>query len=262
MRPIGIFAAPRIDSLAGICARARLKRSTERVQSFRLRLRRTQNTDQRRRLSGCGLSKPRSEGESPVRRTRASSSGRPLVHDRHAASFRKEFPQQPLSGPADRNDASYALPAMASLGRLLDIPRTSSSAHRPGWRAPTAFPRDRFARAAHARPGRVHANPAGRRGHVQPVTQLEISSTDLRSLDRRRPRPQFLMPENVPDHSRNGVLCRNPLDPYPPPTKVKHSTPPRKARSALEAPSGPSTAAPQEDELHGSPSRHRRTRGL
>jgi len=42
----------------------------------------------------------------------------------------------------------------------------------------------------------LHASPGGR-VHVQPVTQLEISSTDLRSLIAAGLDPKFLMPDKV-----------------------------------------------------------------
>ena len=70
-------------------------------------------------------------------------------------------------------------------------------AHRPGWQAPTtgvlgALLKERGARDA----AELATLPAGRI-HVQPVTQLEISSTDLRDSLRARRDPQFLVPDSV-----------------------------------------------------------------
>jgi nicotinate-nucleotide adenylyltransferase len=70
-------------------------------------------------------------------------------------------------------------------------------AHRPGWQAPTTgvlgvLLKERGARDV----AELAALPAGRI-HVQPVTQLEISSTDLRDSLRARRDPKFLVPDSV-----------------------------------------------------------------
>ena len=70
-------------------------------------------------------------------------------------------------------------------------------AHRPGWRAPdSGFLGDLLRARRTQDPAALHATPAGR-VHVQAVTQLEISSTDLRSLIAAGLDPEFLMPDNV-----------------------------------------------------------------
>ena len=70
-------------------------------------------------------------------------------------------------------------------------------AHRPGWDAPTTgtlgeLLRERRAPSA----AELAAKPAGF-VHVQPVTQLEISSTDLRDSLRAGRDPKFLVPDSV-----------------------------------------------------------------
>ena len=111
------------------------------------------------------------------------------------ASFRKEFPQQPLCLLIGM-DAFLGLPAWHRWDELLDFAHLVV-AHRPGWRAPdSGFLGDLLRARRTQDPAALHANPAGR-VHVQPVTQLEISSTDLRSLIAAGLDPKFLMPDNV-----------------------------------------------------------------
>jgi len=70
-------------------------------------------------------------------------------------------------------------------------------AHRPGWQAPTAGVLGALLKERGARDvAELAILPAGRI-HVQPVTQLEISSTDLRDSLRARRDPQFLVPDSV-----------------------------------------------------------------
>ena len=70
-------------------------------------------------------------------------------------------------------------------------------AHRPGWQVPTtgllgALLKERGAKSV----AELAVLPAGRI-HVLPVTQLEISSTDLRDSLRARRDPKFLVPDSV-----------------------------------------------------------------
>jgi nicotinate-nucleotide adenylyltransferase len=70
-------------------------------------------------------------------------------------------------------------------------------AHRPGWRAPTTGPLgevmvDHGTGAVRA----LHESPAGR-VYVHAVTQLEISSTELRSLILAGRDPRYLVPDPV-----------------------------------------------------------------
>ena len=120
-------------------------------------------------------------------RPRAHAQG-PFLHDRHA----RELPRgtSPVPALSARRDGRIPRTAgMAPLGELLDFAHVVV-AHRPGWRAPdSGFTRRSLARKRRtARPGCVmHAEPGRAASTCKPVTQLEISSTDLRSFDRRRP---------------------------------------------------------------------------
>jgi nicotinate-nucleotide adenylyltransferase len=70
-------------------------------------------------------------------------------------------------------------------------------AHRPGWEAPTTGRLGDLLRERRATSAAELLNlPAGRI-HIQPVTQLEISSTDLRDSLRAGRDPKFLMPDSV-----------------------------------------------------------------
>ena len=70
-------------------------------------------------------------------------------------------------------------------------------AHRPGWQAPSTGELGELLRERRAQSAADLLNlPAGRI-HIQPVTQLEISSTDLRDSLRAGRDPKFLMPDSV-----------------------------------------------------------------
>jgi len=111
------------------------------------------------------------------------------------ASFRKEFPRQPLCLLVGM-DAFLGLPTWHRWDELLDFAHMVV-AHRPGWKAPdTGFLGDLLRARRTQDPAALHTMPAGR-VHVQPVTQLEISSTDLRASIAAGLDPKFLMPDNV-----------------------------------------------------------------
>lgn len=70
-------------------------------------------------------------------------------------------------------------------------------AHRPGWRAPqSGLLGELMAERRTAGAGDLHEAPAGRI-HVEIVTQLEISSTELRDAVRAGGDPRYLVPEAV-----------------------------------------------------------------
>jgi nicotinate-nucleotide adenylyltransferase len=111
------------------------------------------------------------------------------------ASFRKEFPRRPLCLLVGM-DAFLGLPTWHRWDELLDFAHLVV-AHRPGWKAPdTGFLGDLLRARRTQEATELHASPAGR-VHVQPVTQLEISSTDLRASIAAGLDPKFLMPDNV-----------------------------------------------------------------
>jgi nicotinate-nucleotide adenylyltransferase len=75
-------------------------------------------------------------------------------------------------------------------------------AHRPGWRAPDIGPLgDMLSQRGTHRVEDLHATPNGR-VHIHAVTQLEISSTEIRELIHAGRDPRFLMPDVV----RNVIL--------------------------------------------------------
>src|SRR5688572_7755405 len=110
-------------------------------------------------------------------------------------SFRAELPGRSLCLLLGM-DAFLGLPEWHRWQELTTLAHIVV-AHRPGWQAPTtgvlgALLVER--RASNV--AELAALPAGRI-HVQPVTQLEISSTDLRDSLRARRDPQFLVPDSV-----------------------------------------------------------------
>jgi nicotinate-nucleotide adenylyltransferase len=93
-------------------------------------------------------------------------------------------------------DAFLGLPGWRRWRELLDFAHVVV-AHRPGWNAPRVgvlgdLLLTRGAKSA----AELATRPAGL-VHVQPVTQLEISSTDLRDSLRAGRDPKFLVPDSV-----------------------------------------------------------------
>jgi nicotinate-nucleotide adenylyltransferase len=70
-------------------------------------------------------------------------------------------------------------------------------AHRPGWQAPTSGTLGELLHERRAPSAAELASKAAGFIHVQPVTQLEISSTDLRDSLRAGRDPKFLVPDSV-----------------------------------------------------------------
>lgn len=84
-------------------------------------------------------------------------------------------------------------------------------AHRPGWRAPDFGPLgDILAERGTHRVGDLHDSTHGRI-HIHAVTQLEISSTEIRELVGAGRDPRFLMPDAVRDVIAN-TECYGILD--------------------------------------------------
>ncbi len=112
------------------------------------------------------------------------------------ASFRAEF-AGPLVVSAARHGCVPGVAAVAPLARAARRSRTSSSRTGPVGkrrRRGTLGELLRERRAPSA--AELAAKPAGL-VHVQPVTQLEISSTDLRDSLRAGRDPKFLVPDSV-----------------------------------------------------------------
>lgn len=95
-------------------------------------------------------------------------------------------------------DAFLGLPRWHQWTRLLELAHLVV-AHRPGWEAPVDGPLGALlAQRGTAAPTDLHCAPAGRI-LVHAVTQLEISSTDMRTLLAAGGDPRFLMPDAVRD---------------------------------------------------------------
>ncbi len=93
-------------------------------------------------------------------------------------------------------DAFLGLPRWHRWQRIFELAHVVV-AHRPGWRVPYRGPLGEILRARRSRqPQELHAVDAGRI-YVHPVTQLEISSTEIRDLIRAGNDPRFLLPEKV-----------------------------------------------------------------
>lgn len=110
-------------------------------------------------------------------------------------SFREEFADRSLCLLLGM-DAFLGLPQWHRWSDLLRYAHIVV-AHRPGWQAPASGALGTLIAARRA-PGiaALAAAPAGL-VHVQPVTQLEISSTDLRDSLRAGRDPKFLVPDSV-----------------------------------------------------------------
>ena len=111
------------------------------------------------------------------------------------ASFRAEYSARPLCLLVGM-DAFLGLPLWHRWRELLDLAHVVV-AHRPGWTAPsTGVLGDLVAAHRAPRAAELAVSPAGRI-YVHAVTQLEISSTDLRASIRAGSDPMFLMPDSV-----------------------------------------------------------------
>jgi nicotinate-nucleotide adenylyltransferase len=109
--------------------------------------------------------------------------------------LRSEFPQRPLCLLLGM-DAFLGLPTWHRWTEIFDLAHVVV-AHRPGWKAPTQGPLgeamvDRGTGGIRD----LHASKAGRI-FVHAVTQLEISSTELRQLIASGGDPRYLVPESV-----------------------------------------------------------------
>jgi nicotinate-nucleotide adenylyltransferase len=111
------------------------------------------------------------------------------------ASFRGEFPRRSLCLLLGM-DAFLGLPKWHRWHELLTLAHVVV-AHRPGWRAPTTGPLGKLLRERRTTDTADLRRAAAGRIYVHPVTQLEISSTDLRAALVAGLDPKFLMPDSV-----------------------------------------------------------------
>lgn len=113
------------------------------------------------------------------------------------AGLREEFPQRPLALMIGM-DAFLGLPKWHHWRDILDLAHIVV-AHRPGWRAPDMGPLGELlsARGTH-RIDDLHEAESGKI-FIHDVTQLEISSTEIRELVGAGRNPRFLIPDSVYD---------------------------------------------------------------
>lgn len=152
---------------------------------------------------------PSTTGELRLRMLRAACAGAPgfVVDARELerrgpsytvdtlASLREECPEEPLCLILGM-DAFLALPSWHEWERLLAQAHIVV-AHRPGWRAPRDGVLGSLLRSRRtAEAADLHRSAAGR-VHIEEVTQLEISSTDLRRTIAGGLEPKYLLPESV-----------------------------------------------------------------
>jgi len=111
--------------------------------------------------------------------------------------LRAEFPDQPFCLIVGM-DAFLGLPKWHQWREILELAHLVV-AHRPGWQFPGLGPLgELLADRGTARVDDLHGALAGRI-LVQQVTQLEISSTDLRGVIVKGHDPRYLMPDAVRD---------------------------------------------------------------
>ena len=109
--------------------------------------------------------------------------------------LRGEFPQRSICLLLGM-DAFLGLPNWHRWREILELAHVVV-AHRPGWKAPTQGPLGEVMVDHGTGSVRdLHDATAGRI-YVHAVTQLEISSTDLRALIARGRDPRFLVPDSV-----------------------------------------------------------------
>ena len=121
-------------------------------------------------------------------------------------SLREEFPERSL-GLIVGMDAFLGLPGWHRWDEILDIAHIVV-AHRPGWKAPDlGVLGELISDHGTHRVGDLHTATAGR-VHIHAVTQLEISSTEIRDLVAAGRDPRFLMPDAVRDEILNSEIYK------------------------------------------------------
>lgn len=154
---------------------------------------------------------PMASAEQRVAMVRAATAGQPgfTVDDRETrregpsysvdtlAGLRAEHPTRPLCLIVGM-DAFLELPKWHQWQELLQLSHLVV-AHRPGWRAPTMGPLgELLVDRGTGRVDDLHEAIAGRI-FIHAVTQLEISSTEVRRLIASGRNPRYLMPDAVCD---------------------------------------------------------------
>jgi len=123
------------------------------------------------------------------------------------SALRAEFPLRPI-GLIIGMDAFLSLPKWYHWREILQLAHIIV-AHRPGWRAPDMGPLgDLLADRGTHRIGDLHQAKSGHI-YIHDVTQLEISSSDIRELVAVGRDPRFLLPDKVRDViERSGCYAR------------------------------------------------------
>ena len=117
------------------------------------------------------------------------------------SALREEEPNRPLALIIGM-DAFLGLPKWHHWERILQLAHIVV-AHRPGWRAPDMGPLgELLANCGTHRIDDLHQAMCGKI-YIHDVTQLEISSTDIRELVAGGRDPRFLMPDSVGDVIRS-----------------------------------------------------------
>lgn len=165
------------------------------------------------RFMPCGTpphrGEPHASAEQRLAMVRAATEGQPgfVVDDRELrrdgpsysvdtlSALRAEFPLRPMALMIGM-DAFLSLTKWYQWRDILQLAHIVV-AHRPGWRAPDMGPLGELLadRGTH-RIGDLHQAKSGHI-YVHDVTQLEISSTDIRDLVAAGRDPRFLMPDSV-----------------------------------------------------------------
>jgi nicotinate-nucleotide adenylyltransferase len=110
-------------------------------------------------------------------------------------TLRADFPRDSLCLIVGM-DAFLGLPKWHQWRELLELAHLVV-AHRPGWRAPSMGPLgELLVDRGTGRIGDLHESPAGHI-YIHAVTQLEISSTEVRKLIAAGRDPRYLMPDAV-----------------------------------------------------------------
>jgi nicotinate-nucleotide adenylyltransferase len=111
------------------------------------------------------------------------------------AALREDFPQRSL-GLMIGMDAFLGLPKWYHWREILELAHIVV-AHRPGWRAPDMGPLgELLAERGTHRIGDLHQTISGHI-YIHDVTQLEISSSEIRVLIAAGRDPRYLMPDEV-----------------------------------------------------------------
>ena len=155
--------------------------------------------------------KPHAPADLRLEMVRLATNGQPgfVVDDREMqrtgpsysvdtlSALRSEFPERPLSLIIGM-DAFLSLPEWHHWREILKLAHIVV-AHRPGWRAPDmGVLGDVLAERGTHRIDNLHQSLAGHI-YIHDVTQLEISSSDIRTLVSLGRDPRFLLPDAVRD---------------------------------------------------------------